>query len=285
MLFRRLSVFPRSFTLEAAERVCTDEELGADQVLDPLSALLDKSMVVTVSGEESRYRMLETVRRFAALKLKEAGKSENWHSRHLHFFLEMPEAAAPRIFAGAGDLDQIERLTREVNNLQAAANWGLGDPARMEKGLRLCVALHWFWFARGFFGEARGRPRAAEDPAAGPVDPLVCIQSLTALAYFAFWQGDYLAARPPVQRSLQILEKLDDPFWYAYALNGLAMAYTLEGDPVSADPIFQQAMEVAKSLGNTVLLPYILYFRGMAAQARGEAAQAQACFEEGTRLG
>ncbi len=283
-LFRRLSVFPGSFTLEAVEAVCSDDQIGADQLLDLLSALVNKSMVVTLAGA-GRYRLLETVRRFAAIRLSEAGEVTELHDRHLDYFLEMAEAAAPRIFAGPGDLGQIDLLEHEVDNLRAATDWGQADPGRMDRGLRLCVALHWFWFARGFFGEARRRLGQAETAAAASMDPLVRSKALTALAYFAFWQGDNLAARAPVEKGVEILEGLDDPFWHAYALNGLAMVHTLEGNPVAADPIFQKALAVAEPLGKTVLLPFILFFRGTAAQDRGDYQQALDCFQEGTRLG
>src|ERR671916_121532 len=97
-LFRRLSVFAGGFSLEAAESVCAGEELERDEVLELLSHLVDKSLVVAreVSGE-ARYRLLETVRQYAREKLSESDEAELLRERHAGFYLALAEEAEPEL--------------------------------------------------------------------------------------------------------------------------------------------------------------------------------------------
>src|SRR5688500_11827389 len=96
-LLRRLSLFSGSFSLAAAESICGEDV----DVLHLLSALVDKSLVISIAGTQARYRLLETVRQFAAEKLRESGERERIRQKHALFFAEMIERAEPRIYAGA----------------------------------------------------------------------------------------------------------------------------------------------------------------------------------------
>src|SRR5688500_11989627 len=111
VLLRRLAVFGASFSLDAAEAVCGDLD-----VLTHLSALVDKSLVL---AEQSRYRLLDTVRQFAAEKLDAAGEREVIAERHAQYFLKLAEALEPHVFAGAVDPSALEILDAEIGNIRA----------------------------------------------------------------------------------------------------------------------------------------------------------------------
>ena len=130
-VFRRLAVFAGGFTLDAA---------GGPAAL---GRLVDKSLVLAENG---RYRMLETIREYAAARLAEAGETDAVRDRHLDHFLALAEAAEP-------DLDRDKdawrtRMEPERDNLRAALEWGLAqeDPTR---GRRLAAAVAWLWNLRG----------------------------------------------------------------------------------------------------------------------------------------
>jgi predicted ATPase len=131
VLFRRLAVFSGTFTLAAAEAVCGGE------VLDLLSALVDKSLVLF----DTRYRLLETVRQFAAEKLAASGENEQVRERHARFFLAMMDRAAPRIFASAADPVTLAMIDEEIGNVRAVFDWAEEQPARAGIELRLLYAL------------------------------------------------------------------------------------------------------------------------------------------------
>lgn len=147
-LFRRLGVFPASFTLEAAEAVCGGEDLARGDVLALLRRLVDASMVnVEERRGLARYRLLETVREYATQRLDEDGESPRVRDRHLDHFLELGEVAADALERDDQD-DVLDRLELEYENLRAALDWGLDAPDP-DRGRRLAVALTRLWFLHG----------------------------------------------------------------------------------------------------------------------------------------
>ena len=121
LVFRRLSVFAGGFELEAAEAVCAGGGVESGEALEPLSRLVDKSLVVvTERGGEVRYRLLQTVRQYASGRLEAAAEGEAVGRHHALYFLSLVEEAEPELNA-AGQAEWLERLARELDNLRAAA--------------------------------------------------------------------------------------------------------------------------------------------------------------------
>src|SRR5262245_42819181 len=148
-LLRRLSVFAGGWTLEAAEAVCVGDGIEGWEVLDLLTSLVEKSLVLYEEGEgEGRYRLLETVRQYARDRLLEAGESEAAREQHCDWFLALAEEAEPQLWR---EVAWVERLEREHDNLRTALEWCAASSP--ETGLRLAGALHWFWHIRGHFTE------------------------------------------------------------------------------------------------------------------------------------
>jgi predicted ATPase len=154
-LFGRLSVFAGGWTLEAAEAVGAGEDVQEEDILDLLSGLVEKSLVVAKGFDQGRvrYRLLEPVRQFALEKLEEVGEAEEIRRRHAGFFLALAEDAEPRL-RGPEDMEWLERLEAEHDNLRAALSWAL-EPREPQLGLRLAGALWMFWHAHGHYGEGR----------------------------------------------------------------------------------------------------------------------------------
>ena len=147
-------MFPASWTLEAAEHVCGGDGLARGDVLDLLSRLVAKSLVV-VDGEldrERRYRFLETVRQYSLERLTQAGAVERLRDRHCDFYFNEFRGARP-ILCGNGQLAMLRRLRIEQENVRAALEWALTSPGLAEKGVELAGALFWFWTKRSQFEE------------------------------------------------------------------------------------------------------------------------------------
>ncbi len=143
VLFRRLAVFVGAFTLAAAQDVGAGDPVSRPEVLEILGRLVDKSMVVaTERAGESRFRLLETLRAYAADRLREAGEADAARDRHLEHYLATVEAAEPRLEQDA-DVWRAE-MEAEQENLRAALDWGLraDDPT---PGRRLAAGLSWSW--------------------------------------------------------------------------------------------------------------------------------------------
>ena len=145
LLFDRLSVFRGGFTLEAAEEVCSGDGLESSEVLDVLSQLVDKSLVVVGEGleGESRYRLLEVLRLYGAERLAETGRTQDVRGRHASYFLTMAETASPELFT-AKQVAWLDRLESDYENFRAAMAWAL-ESDHGETALRITSALTWFW--------------------------------------------------------------------------------------------------------------------------------------------
>jgi len=153
VLFRRLSVFAGGWSLEAAEAVCSGNGVDASDILDLLTQLVDKSLVITETrGGEARYRLLETVRQYSQDRLVEAKEAADIRRLHRDWYLDLAEEDKPRRL-GLEKAPWLERLETEHDNLRAALEWSLGsgDP---QAGLRLAVAAFRLWW-RGHFDEGR----------------------------------------------------------------------------------------------------------------------------------
>jgi predicted ATPase/DNA-binding CsgD family transcriptional regulator len=143
IVLRRLAVFAGGFGLEAALAVAAGGAVARGEVLDALGRLVDKSLVVAEEHDgEARYRLLETIRQYAADRLTEAGEAAAARDRHLDWSLAFAEALEPEL---ERDPDAWRaRLEREHDNLRAALEWGLAAPDP-ERGRRLAAALPWLW--------------------------------------------------------------------------------------------------------------------------------------------
>src|SRR5215212_3919479 len=118
-----------------------------DDVFNVLEQLVNKSLVIAEAWQsETRYRILETMRQYANEKLIEAGESERLRDRHLEYYLELAETAAPHLIRPQ-QLEWVDRLEAEHENMRAALEWSLGYD-RPEQALRLTAALGTFWHMR-----------------------------------------------------------------------------------------------------------------------------------------
>ena len=143
VLFRRLAVFVGGWTLDAAERVCTEDGIEYSEILNLLSKLVNKSLIIAQSGEsETRYRRLETIRQFAGEKLAESGEVEHFRWRHMKYFLELTSMADSELY-GREQFTWLQRLEAEQENLRAALEWA--DKTDIEAGLCLSSSLLRFW--------------------------------------------------------------------------------------------------------------------------------------------
>ena len=111
-------------------------------------------IVVDDSGEEARYHLLETIRQYAR-EIAGSGRGGEVGDQHLEFFVRVAEEAEPKLY-GAEPAKWLDRLDTEHDNLRAAIEWSI-ECGKVELGLRLAVALSWFWFMRVYYTEGRER--------------------------------------------------------------------------------------------------------------------------------
>ena len=255
LLLRRLAVFS-SWNLEAAERVCADDQLPAEAVLDLLAALIDKSLVA-LDGEEAgdaRYRLLDTIRQYAAERLDESGELRALRRRHRDYFLEFAENTSVRAFrrgepSWPARLALYRRAGMELGNFHDAMAWSL-DRGDIGPGLRLCTALRTPWVGHGDVAEGTAWFDRFLAGAAGRVDSLALGRALACRAELAFEHQDYATARLRARDGLEACRAAGDEFTVPVALRVLAQAELRSGRLERGRELIAEAIAAAEATGN-----------------------------------
>ncbi len=282
-IFARLGVFVDGATLEAITAVCGTS--ARSDMLAELTALVEQSLVrqlVDAEGEP-RFALLETIREYALERLTASGEESAVRARHAAYFLGLAEAAVPRL-RGPEQVRWLDRLEADHDNLRAACAWLLAS-GRVEEGLRLVAALHWFWDRRGYFDEGRARIQAALDAAASVAEASDAVRrarawALLGAAALAFDQGDREAVAALAEESATLLRPLHDRRRLALALLRLAFVRSAV-DPPRARELFAEAIEHARASGDPWFLGLALFVSAQAALfVAGDPAAARAGITE-----
>lgn len=146
-VLRRLSVFSGGASLEAAERICVSDAVVQEDVLELLTALTEKSLLVAAGDGAPRYRMLGTIKEYAANRLAEAGESELARHAHLDYFTELNEIAEPQL-RRAQQVEWLATLSAEHDNISAAMRAALAA-GEAQAAMRLAAAAAWYWWLSG----------------------------------------------------------------------------------------------------------------------------------------
>lgn len=283
----RLSVFAGGWTLEAAEAVCAGHGREARDVLDQLTQLANKSLVVVerVPGQETRFRLLETIRQYARDKMQAAGEAGEVQRRHRDWYMNLAGQAESEL-KGPKQSAWIERLERDHDNLRAALAWSLENDA--VGALQLADRLGQFWFMRGHhFGEGKEWLLRALSQAEAPEQAVARASAFRWLGMLTYFQGDYGAARSAYEQSLVLYRELQDPDGIAEAIYYLADTAALQGDAVATRALFAEArsfmadnLTSLRSLGDQWNIARALNMLGELARVEGDYAAARLFYDE-----
>ncbi|MFL5617452.1 MAG: BTAD domain-containing putative transcriptional regulator [Gemmatimonadaceae bacterium] len=270
-LLRRLAVFAGSFTLDAAEVVCAGAPLETEDILDGVSALVDKSLVMMEPGDGmARYRLLETVRQYGVERLTEADERATMECRFAEHYLTMIEDAEPTLIGGSNAPALLAQLVDEHDNLRAATHWALADPARADLALRFVGALYWYWYALGQFREARQLVNRALAMSGGS-DPDFRGRALVSSALTALAQGEYPLSCAHFEEAIPLLRAAGDDDGIGSALAKYGAARMLGGDLTGAIAILDEALEFTRGRPDwDISVIFARFWRAWAAHAQGQ---------------
>ncbi|HUG49223.1 MAG TPA: adenylate/guanylate cyclase domain-containing protein [Candidatus Limnocylindria bacterium] len=238
-LLARLSVFPGGMTLDAAEVV-------ADAALDSLQSLVEKSLV---QHADERFSLLESVRTFGAERLEASGEADELRRRHSRYYLAFAEEQDRTLRTGDPEEGPVARLEADINNLRAAADFGLATGDR-ELLRSITSALPMYWLMRGLYAEARAwleRALAVDDARDESRRRL-----LSALGTIAYAQGDSETAIAASDEAAALATALSGAGDIAASLRERALAAWRKRDYSEAEPLFRQRLEWALAVGNGV---------------------------------
>ncbi|SCF04400.1 Predicted ATPase [Micromonospora viridifaciens] len=311
-LLRRLAAFRGGWDLAAAEQVCAFDGLARDDVLDLLFRLVDRSLVVP-DPTTGRFRLLVTIREYAAARLGEAGETGAARDRHLTYFTELAERYGPHV---RSDADAWARMTEEHDNFRAAVDHCLDSGDGVEAGLRLADALFLFWnygprhegvralTALLATGDAAPAARAAALQRIGQLgvyyptaqtraaareslaeferlgDTANIATSRLVVAWEGQYDGDADEYRALVAQARRERGDTDDPWWHRMVCYVEALLDLRTGAFARSAEQWTRSLEWTRQAGDRLLPAGILAHLGIALREAGRPDEAIATLEE-----
>ena len=292
-LFRRLSVFAGGWTLEAAEAICAGEGLEPASVLDLLTQLVNKSLVIAdaEADAQARYHLLETIRQYARERLLEAGGGEKVRGRHLDYYLKFAERVEPEL-RGPRQVLWLDQLEKEVDNIRAALEWSLEINA--EAGAWIASALLWFWHIRG--GKSEGidwleralsaEAQEREGAALLPTRARIRGKALNAAGSLMIMHGNAERASALSEESLKLHQELGPSGrqGVAHALWNLAQRASYHENLELAGNLAEKSLALFRAVGDKFGMAQCLDHLGSYAMLRGDHVQSKKVWEEDLAL-
>jgi non-specific serine/threonine protein kinase len=314
-LFRRLSVFAGGCVLEQVELICGGDGIDQGDILDLIAQLVDRSLVVTEDrGDTLRYRMLESIREYAAEQLR-ADDADGLARRHAAAFSELAEEAAAHL-RGPQQLVRMRRLHDELDNIRAAISWALlWQP---DVALRLAAALRWYWEMRSLLSEGRRWLDAALAWEGGPadvraevrngsgklallqgdfayaercfaetraelgaLDDLVTLDTLYHLSSVAIHQGDTQHAQEFLDQCLPLAEEQHHSWWAAAVLLNLAITEGVAGALDTAGELLTRSLAICHAVGDQWLTSICLSNLATVAGLQGDVHRQAVLLQDG----
>jgi predicted ATPase/class 3 adenylate cyclase len=249
LLLRRLSVFAGGWALEAAEEVCAGNGIESYEILDLLSQLVNKSLVVVQDSQsgETRYRMLETIRQYTREKLLEVGGGEIIRDRHLAYFVKLAVQAEPELHY-SNQIFWLNKLDDEIDNFRLAVEWALAND--IESGLRIAATPWRFWLGRGYFQEVGAWLQSLLEQY--KTTDALHAQALAIRSSCMFRQGNFPEAVRLAKQSLEMARRVSDQRTEALSLAFLGVTLAIQGNMAEGGPLLEQALAIYRSLGDKI---------------------------------
>jgi predicted ATPase len=248
LLWARISVFAGGFDLDAAEYVCAGDGLPSGEVLDVLSELVAKSIVLREedSGQGARYRLLDTLREYGARWLRDTGAEQQRRRRHRDWYLGLATWGEIEWFS-ARQSQTGERTRRAHANLRLALDYCLNEPGEEQLALFLGGTLWYFWVGCGHLSEGRHWLERALELAPEPTEARA--KALWVSGYMATLQGDLIRARPVLEECRRQAQETGDDRALAYAVHRLGCAALISDELPRATELFEEALWHYEKLG------------------------------------
>jgi len=284
ILLRRLSVFAGGWTLQAAEAVCVGREIQAREMLDLLTALVAKSLILFEEGQEGgRYRMLEIVRQYAAERLNASEEAQEAETKHRDWFVALSEAAELELRSARKKI-WIHRLTADYDNLRLAMSRCGSDASGIEAGLRMTGALSQFWSGRYAYREGRAHLQAALGKGGTPSPTREWGKALHALGLIIERQGEPLLAREHLEKALHIHEQIGDRQGIGASLHTLGSIALTLGDMAAGQAFLDQSVAIRREVGDRYGIAISLESLGWLALRTADFEKAKSLYEESLAL-
>ncbi|MEU7891928.1 LuxR C-terminal-related transcriptional regulator [Nonomuraea sp. NPDC049152] len=278
LLWARLSVFSGSLDLEAAEHVCSGDGIAAEEVVDLVIGLVDKSILIRDEHRSRvRFRLLETIRQYGRDRLRESGMEEKLRRRHRDWYQDLVLRAQHGWF-GPDQVDWYARLRTEHDNLRTALDFCLAVQGEAESGLIIAAALRYYWIASDSPYEGRiwfNRLLAADGRATPVRARALCVK-----ARLAVLQSDFTMAATLLDECRELARAFDDPAITGAAQYVAGLAALLQQDLPGAHTLLSEALEYSRMTDDQIGVVNSLIYLASTLSILGHSDQAVETFEE-----
>lgn len=280
ILWRRLSVFPGGWNLQNAEEICSDENLDVYEILDLISGLLEKSVIV-FNEPDGRYKMLETIRQYGEEKLKESGEAKDMWTKQLKYYVSFAEKIIPELTGNKARywLDNIEA---EHSNIQVALYWAVEDNLT-EDGCRLVCALGKYWEVRSYVRECANwleKFLAMKNN----IPDLLLAKSLKLAGIMNSIKGNFMEGQIYLHQALEIFRKYNDIGGITSSLNILGLNACDTGEYSEAKEFLNECLELIKNTDNKLGIANTYNSLGLVCLSEGKFEEAKELFNESLKL-
>ena len=250
-IFRRLWVFPDSFSIDAAVAVCREQQIDESRVFEVLTSLVDKSLVVSFPFEKTqRYRLLETMRAYAAELFEDFDEIKRLQCVHAEYYAALAERMERALASAESTTAWARSLEPETENFRSALDWALTDRGDDVVGVRILSHLQEFWTSQGLTMEASRRAQATLDR--DPEMPHALRASLW-LTLARMHQGLWVhpqATLEAARRAREHYEQANDPGGLALAIRQEAAAQMRLGAYPESRENFERSIALYRELGD-----------------------------------
>lgn len=276
-LWNRLSVFSGGWTLEASEKICSDEKIiSEEEILELLNNLTEKSIVI-FNIENQRYKMLETIKKFGDEKMRAANEQGKFSKKHSRFYIELAENASKNL-RGNESLFWMNVLNNESGNVEMGLIRSL-ENSDNEAGARLAVAVAHYWQLRGNLSEGMRWLEAVAKNNTETMNSNYCKVNYF-IGKFARLKGDFEKAKNFLQESLEFWRESGNEQGITDTLNSLGINEYDQGRYEQAAGFYEENLEIYKKNKNKRGIAVSLNNLGNVVSNQGDYVKAFGLYEE-----
>ncbi|MEU9012379.1 LuxR C-terminal-related transcriptional regulator [Streptomyces sp. NPDC048479] len=282
LLWARASVFTGGFDLEAAEEVCSGDSISREEILDVVTGLVDKSVLLREEPHSTvRYRLLDTLRQYGREQLVAAGHTAPLQRRHRDYYRRLAAEARAELF-GPSQVAWFARLHLEHTNLRTALEYSFAESGEAETGLSMASDLLYHWITSYYLGEGR---RWLDEGLAVCTEPnQVRARALWTNSWLAVIQSETAAAAAMLEESGKLGKRLADDSVVAYTALYSGMIAMYRGDAESAIGLYEDAVARHQAVNDPVGLALALIRLSLVHSFLGDSPRAIAFGEESLRV-
>ena len=277
ILWSRLSVFSGGWTLEAAEEVCTYDSISKNEILDLLSQLTEKSIII-YDGTKDRYKILENIKQYGSEKLQD---DTVIFLQHLNYYLEFSEKAKPEL-QGESLKIWIDKIEADHRNFLSAIEWSINND-RLENGAVIADAVGKYWDISGFYSIGiRLFEIILKNP--GTLSKSLNAKILSLAGYFKNINGDYEQGKKYLEKSLSLRKEIGDKKEIAGSLNNIGVIILEQGDFNQSKKYLEESLDIRKEIDDKTGIAFTLNNLGLFYINQGDYEHAKEYYEESLRI-